>query len=455
MPHEPEDRARARLGAVLNDKWTLERLLGTGGMATVYAAKHRNGARAAVKILHQDLVRHEQVRERFLREGYAANKVEHSGVVKVLDDDTIAEGPDEGSPYIVMELLDGESLEERRFRPPPVSEVEFLTIAESVLGVLEAAHARGVIHRDLKPENLLLVKDPEGEGGKLRVKVLDFGLARLQEAAFTTAAGLALGTPSFMSPEQAAGKTDEIDGRTDLFSLAATGYQLLADRRIHEGDNPIELVTKMAKLPAPPIRSVAPYISEPFARIIDKALSFAKEDRYATAGEMRADVARAIQELEATEKPPAVVPKPPVPIIVAKAPPTIELSASDLEPAEASRRVTVPRARRSRVVEWLGALLVLCAGVGAVYALSLREPREETKGIAEKPADLPVVGTSGARGPPTSPLPSTMLAMSETSSRAKGDAAADARDDAAEASIPDAESCGRSGGDLGDPRRRR
>src|SRR5271170_4271410 len=154
-------------------------------MAAVYAATHRNGARAAVKVLHPDLSRHKEVRERFLREGYAANRVEHAGAVKVLDDDIVVSGPESGTAYIVMELLEGESLQDRLERGPPMGELEFLAIAGSVLEVLEAAHARGVVHRDLKPENLFLVKPPEdaAAGGvssaRARVKVLDFGLARL------------------------------------------------------------------------------------------------------------------------------------------------------------------------------------------------------------------------------------------------------------------------------------
>ncbi|MGH7293742.1 MAG: serine/threonine-protein kinase [Polyangiaceae bacterium] len=198
-----------RVGSVLNDKWTLERLIGVGGMAAVYAARHRNGARAAVKVLHPELSRHREVRERFLREGYAANKVEHPSVVKVMDDDVIASGPDAGTAYLVMELLEGESLQDRLERGPPVSEREFLAIAEKVLDVLDSAHARNVVHRDLKPENLFLL---HGDGGNdtdpLRVKVLDFGLARLLDGQTITSYGLALGTPSFMSPEQAAGRID-------------------------------------------------------------------------------------------------------------------------------------------------------------------------------------------------------------------------------------------------------
>src|SRR5580693_2296148 len=150
-------------------------------MAAVYAATHRNGARAAVKVLHADLSRHKEVRERFLREGYAANRVEHAGAVKVLDDDVVVSGPESGTAYIVMELLEGQSLQDRLEHGAPMSELEFLAIAGSVLEVLEAAHARGVIHRDLKPENLFLVR-PSEEGAAAdatgaKVKVLDFGLA--------------------------------------------------------------------------------------------------------------------------------------------------------------------------------------------------------------------------------------------------------------------------------------
>ncbi len=208
MADDVEILARARVGSVVDDKWTIERLLGIGGMAAVYEARHRNGARAAVKVLHPHLSRHDDVRERFLREGYAANRVEHPGAVKVLDDDLISEGPDAGTAYLVMELLEGVSLQERIEQGTPVSELEFLRIAGSVLDVLVAAHGHGVVHRDLKPENLFLVrrsKDDDAVDGPAIVKVLDFGLARLLQGKTITTYGLALGTPSFMSPEQPTG----------------------------------------------------------------------------------------------------------------------------------------------------------------------------------------------------------------------------------------------------------
>lgn len=286
-----EPNPEARIGRVLDGKWTLERLLGVGGMAAVYEGRHRNGARAAVKVLHPELARHKEIRDRFLREGYAANRVQHPGAVSVLDDDVVKEGPDEGAAYIVMELLDGELLEDRAARGT-IPEAELLAIAESVLECLEAAHANGVIHRDLKPDNLFILK-----GSPTRVKVLDFGLARITEGRVMTRAGVTLGTPAYMSPEQAGGRADEIDGRSDIFSLGAVLFRLRTGKRIHDAPNPVELVGKMAREPAPPIRTVERDVSPAFASIVDRALAYGREDRYPDARAMREDVRDALAKL--------------------------------------------------------------------------------------------------------------------------------------------------------------
>jgi serine/threonine-protein kinase len=388
--------AQDRVGSVLNDKWTLERLLGVGGMAAVYAGVHRNGARAAIKVLHQGLARNKEVRERFQREGYAANKVAHPGVVRVLDDDVVSEGPDTGTAYLVMELLEGESLQDRVERGQPIGEREFLEIADGVLDALRAAHDCGVVHRDLKPENLFFARM---EDGSTRIKVLDFGLARLQEGQAITSYGLALGTPSFMSPEQAAGKTDEIDGRTDLFALAATGFRLRTGRRIHEADGAIELVQKMSNLPAPPIRSIAPDVSEPYARIIDRALQFKREDRYESASAMQADVRRALAELAAPAEPAAPAKPPPHPTLprgtepaVKSSEPTIELSEGDIVRPPAyglDESIRIPK-RRS-ILPWLALLLVLGAA-GWFYVH--RAPSEST--VPGASASAPTPSTSAA-----------------------------------------------------------
>ena len=339
------------MGTQLAGKWTLERLLGVGGMAAVYAARHRNGARAAIKVLHPELARVEEVRERFRREGYAANRVDHPGAVKVLDDDVVDEGPDVGTAFLVMELLEGESLQERVERAPPVGEGEFLRIAEGVLDVLEAAHRSGVVHRDLKPENLFLVRAEGAADRAPRVKVLDFGLARLADGQAITSHGLALGTPSFMSPEQAKGRVTEIDGRTDLFALGATGFRVRTGRRVHDAANAVELVTKMGTIPAPKIREVAPDVSRGYARVIDRALEFEREQRYPDAAAMREDVRRALAELEGSAQtvlavlPASAVPpsQPPLPVV-----------------ASAPRRRSTARS----LAAWGALALALVVGVG-------------------------------------------------------------------------------------------
>src|SRR5262245_6510777 len=163
-------RARARIGAVLRGKWRIDRLLGVGGMAAVYAGTHRNGKRGAIKMLHLELSTDGDARTRFLREGYLANRVAHPGAVSVLDDDTA----EDGSAFLVMELLEGKSVAEiveaRQGRRLGVSET--LRILDQLLDVLIAAHEKGIVHRDLKPENMFLTNDGQ-------LKVLDFGIARV------------------------------------------------------------------------------------------------------------------------------------------------------------------------------------------------------------------------------------------------------------------------------------
>jgi serine/threonine protein kinase len=403
LADDADRQAHARVGSVLDDKWTLERLLGIGGMAAVYGARHRNGARAAVKVLHAEFSSHKDVRERFLREGYAANRVEHAGAVKVLDDDVVATGPAAGTAYIVMELLEGESLQERLERGPPIGELEFLAIARSVLEVLEAAHSRGVVHRDLKPENLFLVRGEADAKVGTRVKVLDFGLARLLQGQAITSYGLALGTPSFMSPEQAAGRIDEIDGRTDLFALAATGFRLCTGRRIHEALNPVDLVLKMANLAAPRVRAVRPGVSEPCARIIDRALEFRREDRYATATAMLEDVKRAVAELEVSGPTQLAIPgETPEPLAGLSGrrdarsgeDATIELSDGDLLRQSAGpvpeESVRVPR-RRS-IVPWLALVALGAAGAKLWLDHSDRSGNASSAPTAE--SGLPTAGAA-------------------------------------------------------------
>ncbi len=282
-------RARARVGQVLNRKWRLDVLLGVGGMAAVYAVTHRNGSRAAVKILHTELSINAQVRTRFLREGYVANTVGHDGAVKVIDDDTA----EDGSLYLVTELLDGETLEDRRVRfGGKLSEDDVLSVADQLLDVLIAAHAKGVVHRDLKPENVFTTRTGV-------VKVLDFGIARLRElstASTATRAGASMGTPAYMPPEQARGLWDLVDGRSDLWAVGATMFDLLTGRTVHGGRTANEQLLEAMTKEAPPMSSIAPGVSPAVAHVVDRALAFEREKRWLDAARMQEAVRRAYHD---------------------------------------------------------------------------------------------------------------------------------------------------------------
>ena len=282
--------ARSRVGVVLKDKWRLDSLIGVGGMAAVYAATHRNKNRVAVKMLHPEFSGQETVRVRFLREGYLANTVEHAGAVKVLDDDVT----EDGSAFLVMELLDGETIEARWQRKGRRLEAgEVLAIADKLLDVLAAAHDKGVVHRDIKPENIFLTRE-----GTL--KVLDFGIARIFEGSLDpkgTRQGYIMGTPAFMAPEQALARWDTVDGRTDVWAAGATMFTLLTGRHVHEGRTGNEQLILSATTPPVSIATVEPTLPMPVATLVDKALAFDMGNRWPDARTMRQSLRKVYHEI--------------------------------------------------------------------------------------------------------------------------------------------------------------
>jgi len=276
-----ETFAQSRVGTTLLGKYRLERLLGVGGMAAVYQATHRVGNRVAVKVLHPHMSINADVRARFLREGYVANRVEHRGAVRVLDDDTA----EDGSVFIAMELLLGETLEafwrRRGDRLPPREVAE---LAHQLLDVLAAAHEKGIVHRDIKPENLFLT-----DGGIL--KVLDFGIARLANAATpqgATRTGRMLGSPAFMAPEQALGLQRDIDERTDLWSAAATMFTLISGQYVHDAETVEMMLVRAGSRPARSLVTLVPDAPAPIIAVVDRGLEFERTDRWASARAMQA-----------------------------------------------------------------------------------------------------------------------------------------------------------------------
>ena len=285
-------RAEARVGSVLLNKYRIDGVLGVGGMAVVYRVTHRNQAELALKMLHLELGLSDDIRRRFLREGYAANSVKHPGVVLIVDDD-IAE---DGAAFLVMEMLQGAPLdilwEDCGNR---LSLRAVLSVAHQLLDVLVAAHAKGIVHRDIKPANLFITHD-----GTL--KVLDFGIARVREAAasisgYSTGSGITLGTPAFMAPEQAYAKSSEIDGQTDVWAVGATLFYLLTGERVHQGENPAQVMIRVATSHARSVASLVADTPPSLTHLIDRALLYDKTARWPSAAAMQEAVARISQEL--------------------------------------------------------------------------------------------------------------------------------------------------------------
>ncbi len=280
---EPMNAAReaelpdVEVGALLKDKWRIDALLGRGGMATVYAATHRNGMRVAIKILHRAMTMNREVRERFLREGYVANAVGHSGAVKVLDDDVTPAG----DAFLVMELLEGESLDARQARLGGVlPSEEIFAVGEQLLGTLAAAHQKGIVHRDIKPENLFLTKQ-----GTL--KILDFGIAQMRiPGGLRTKKGLLLGTPDFMAPEQTTG-SDGIDARTDLWSVGATLFMLAAGEPVHVSTSVPDYIARVNTQPARALSDVAANAPAQLTSVLARALRIDKAERWQSATAMQ------------------------------------------------------------------------------------------------------------------------------------------------------------------------
>jgi serine/threonine protein kinase len=280
-PELLEQRARSRIGTVLRGKYRLDSVLGVGGMAVVYRATHRNQAEFAVKMLHPELSMNDNIKGRFLREGYAANSVKHSGVVLVVDDD-VAE---DGAAFLVMELLTGMTCDELWTHFGGRVPIDVASaVAIELLDVLSAAHGRGILHRDIKPANVFVTRE-----GVL--KVLDFGIARVRDSmaisSAATGTGVLLGTPAFMAPEQVMGKPSDLDARADLWAVGATIFNLASGEMVHEAETGPQLMVKLATQPPRSILAVSPDAPSAIAAVVDRALSFDKNQRWATATAMQ------------------------------------------------------------------------------------------------------------------------------------------------------------------------
>lgn len=264
------------------------KLLSQGGMGMVFQAEDMNlGRKVALKVIRPEQAATPLARQRFLQEARAVAAIEHDHIVTIYQVDE-----DQNVPYLAMQLLQGESLAERLLREGPLPIPEILRIARQTAEGLAAAHRHGLIHRDIKPGNIFLERIPAKK--EPRVKILDFGLARQVTSAQSglTQAGLVIGTPGYMAPEQA--RNQSLDRRCDLFSLGCVIYQMATGEQPFKGDDPIALLVALTVDPVPPLIKVRPEVSVPLSDFVDRLLSKSPDDRPRTA-EIVAD---ALSQLE-------------------------------------------------------------------------------------------------------------------------------------------------------------
>lgn len=276
-----EAEQRQRVQRALGDGFELGRLLGRGGFAEVYAATDRKLQRTvAVKVLRPDLVVNRSLTERFLREARAAAKLRHPNIIPIYQ-----VGEAEGLAYFLMPLIEGENLREHMERVGQLPIDESRRILREVAEALAVAHESGIVHRDIKPDNIML------DGKEHRAIVTDFGIAKAlgSEEAGLTGTGMIVGTPHYMSPEQASGER-EIDSRSDIYSLGVVGYHMLTGRLPFEGKSTQEVLMKHVTATAERIATLRPEVPPDLSAAIERCLSKRPADRWSGVGELAASL---------------------------------------------------------------------------------------------------------------------------------------------------------------------
>src|SRR5688500_2759959 len=265
------------VGSVVAETYQVTRLLGRGGMGSVWEANHLRlpGKRVAIKVLNTDASADPEALLRFRREAEIASRLGHPNIIEVHDFNLLPGG----QPYLVLELLLGESLD-ARMRRGPIPPEQVVRIAGQIAGALAAAHRAGVVHRDLKPQNVYLVPRDDEAGGE-RVKVLDFGISKIRGSqTVKTNDSTILGTPQYMAPEQATGNHAAVDERTDVFALGAMVYEMLAGRPAFTGQSIPEVVFKVVYEEPPPLGDLVPGLPARVADASGRALAKKQEERF-------------------------------------------------------------------------------------------------------------------------------------------------------------------------------
>lgn len=408
-------------GSVVLGRYVIERLLGEGGMGSVYVARHIELSRKqfAIKTLRPELFGYGEIEGRFRREAEVLAELNHPGIVSIVD-----YGMEKGSPVMVMEFLEGETLRDRLVRSGPLQNQELLRIVREVASALDYTHGRNppVIHRDLKPENLFLVRPDD------RIKVLDFGIAKVAgPSGNITRAHTTLGTPQYMSPEQLR-DASKVDGTTDVFALASIVFECLTGTPAFPGDSLGAVVVAMFDRQRPRATALRTDLPPALDAVLARAWAMEPSERFQTAGQFATALEAALTAPMSVSTPAsnavALAPLPPTraavqsPVAPEAHPPTVPIATSPTLPS------TTSRARKNIVSIVIGASIATTVLAGVVVFALLhnkpdrtppsptvtRAPLARTEPLAREP----VLNTNHPQVPIEQPLPGRSGNASDT-----------------------------------------
>jgi serine/threonine protein kinase len=397
----PSDLGRS--GLVVGGKFRLDAMIGRGGMGSVWSATHVTlGHRVAVKLVAREFVRSAEALRRFDAEAKAAARLASRHVVQVFDNGTL----DDGTPYIAMEMLSGENLEQRISRQGSMPLNEVVEILSQCCKGLARAHAAGIVHRDIKPDNIFLARSPDED--REVVKILDFGVAKITQteegSTSQTGTGAVLGTPLYMSPEQARGSRD-VDHRTDLWSLAMVTYFALTGLLAIGGETFGDVLLKICVEPLPSLRAGAPLLPLSVDRWFQQACAREPAERFQSAQEfidsLRAAAGDAAPPPRVT--PPQVIMQQPTMRSAAPAASTPQFSQSNASVAITAAGLPP----KHRGVAIAGAGIVLLLGLGAAALVALAPGHHESAGGGE-PSGRDSAGHPAASTSPPPPVASPL-----------------------------------------------
>jgi serine/threonine-protein kinase len=410
------------IGQVIDGKYRILSLIGEGGMGAVFAGEHlRLHRRVAIKVLHAAMAQNAEVVLRFEREAQAAGRIGNDHILEVLD---LGELPG-GDRFMVMEYLEGEPYNARLERVGRISPQQACRIAREILEGLSAAHAAGIVHRDLKPANIFILREKAGRADY--VKIIDFGISKFQNVGNTdhkTRTGFVIGTPSYMSPEQARGLA-EADERADLYAVGVILYESVSGRLPFIGASPTDLLFQIALGTPPPIQSLVDGLDPVFSSIVHRAMARDPSERFPTAAAFIAALDAWSRDTCAATAPitaPAAMASPLNP--PARTPPAAGASGTPWASTNASG--ASPSARGTiALVSVLAAGIVAVGIVGAWLVVRTRAPAETRSSAGAPAATAPFAtpigsapadtGDASATAAPTTPVTSAVtLAPMET-----------------------------------------